>query len=128
MSMQGYQLTCQVSKFPSVVYMLENKLNKTPVKIYEASYKELDQEKLRVRMSGMPEPSFAELIDKYIRRAKAMGEPGYVYNEGNRVWHDKLETVLNSGDEETISAVTQNIKVFFDRLRPVRAARRAGGK
>ncbi len=108
--------------------MVDKKLNKTPVKIFEGSYKELAQEKLSVRVSGMPEPSFAELIDKYIRRGKAVGEPGYVYEGNNRLWHDKLETVLNSGDEETISAVTQNIKVFFDRLRPIRAARRAGGK
>lgn len=35
-------------------------------------------------------------------------------------WHAKLTEILASGDEATINAVTQNIDVFHDRLRPVR--------
>lgn len=110
--------------------MVDKTLNKNPVRIYSETYKRLDQEKIAARVAGRDEPSFAELIWMYMKKADAVdsGEPDYPYAESNRVWHDKLETVLNSGDEETISAVTQNIKVFFDRLRPVRAARRAGGR
>lgn len=35
-------------------------------------------------------------------------------------WHRKLTEILNSGDTPTIDAVTQNIDVFHDRLRPSR--------
>lgn len=40
-------------------------------------------------------------------------------------WHRKLTEILNSGDKPTIDAVTQNIDVFHDRLRPSRK-RKAG--
>jgi DNA-binding FadR family transcriptional regulator len=40
-------------------------------------------------------------------------------------WHRKLTEILSSGDEATIHAVTQNIDVFHDRLRPSRK-RKAG--
>lgn len=49
------------------------------------------------------------------------------YNPANRELHDKLETVLNSGDEMTIRAVVPNIEIFFERLRPA-SVRRANGK
>lgn len=35
-------------------------------------------------------------------------------------WHRKLTEILKSGDQPTIDAVTQNIDVFHDRLRPAR--------
>lgn len=47
------------------------------------------------------------------------------YPEDHRIWHKQLEAILTSGDSETIKAVTQNIEVFHDRLRPP-AARRKG--
>lgn len=110
--------------------MTEKKLYKNPIRIYESTYRLLDQEKLAIRIAGGDEPSYAQQIETYIRLAKSVDavEPEYSYVEANRPWHDKLEKILNSGDEATISAVTQNIEVFFDRLRPVRAARRVGGK
>jgi len=42
-------------------------------------------------------------------------------------WHRKLSAILASGDEDVIRAVTQNIDVFYDRLKPARAAE-AGGR
>lgn len=112
--------------------MLEKKATKNSVKLYESTYKELDEERLQARVKGLPEPTFAELIEKCLRASKK-GTPydkarEWHYEAANREWHDKLETVLNSGDEDTISAVSQNIKVFFDRLRPSKAARRVGGR
>ena len=100
--------------------MTEKKLYKNPIRIYESTYRLLDQEKLSIRIAGNAEPSYAEQIEAYIRLAKSVDavEPEYSYVEANRLWHDKLEAILNSGDEATISAVTQNIMVFFDRLRP----------
>lgn len=38
-------------------------------------------------------------------------------------WHRKLTEILKSGDQPTIDAVTQNIDVFHDRLRPARRRR-----
>ena len=38
--------------------------------------------------------------------------------------HQKLESILTSGDEKTIDAVVSNIEVFFERLRPARGAAR----
>ncbi len=38
-------------------------------------------------------------------------------------WHRKLTDILKSGDQPTIAAVTQNIDVFHDRLRPARRRR-----
>jgi hypothetical protein len=38
-------------------------------------------------------------------------------------WHRKLTEILASGDQPTIAAVTQNIDVFHDRLRPARRRR-----
>lgn len=40
------------------------------------------------------------------------------YRPGNSVLHDKLELILNSGDEETIKAVIPNIELNFNRLKP----------
>lgn len=51
--------------------------------------------------------------------AKALSEP----TESHR----KLTVILESGDEATISAVTQNIDVFYDRLRPARPQKRKAG-
>ena len=38
-------------------------------------------------------------------------------------WHRKLTEILGSGDQAMIAAVTQNIDVFHDRLRPARRRR-----
>lgn len=50
----------------------------------------------------------------------------YPYSESNRILHDKLETVLNSGDDMTIRAVVPNIEIFFERLKPANARRKSG--
>jgi hypothetical protein len=52
------------------------------------------------------------------------GNLPYPYAAENRDKHEKLEAVLNSGDEPTITAVVSNIEVFFDRLRPKTPARK----
>ncbi len=38
-------------------------------------------------------------------------------------WHGKLTEILKSGDQPMIDAVTQNIDVSHDRLRPARRKR-----
>jgi hypothetical protein len=48
------------------------------------------------------------------------------YSHENGSLHDRLETILLSGDEPTIAAVVSNIEVFFDRLKPQRGGRRSG--
>jgi hypothetical protein len=48
------------------------------------------------------------------------------YAEANRILHDKLERILNSGDTETLEAVIPNIELFFKRLKPSTKRRAAG--
>lgn len=64
-------------------------------------------------------------MDAYVAR-KTGTEGHYSYSPENRELHEKLETVLNSGDQMTIRAVVPNIEIFFERLRP-RNAKRANG-
>lgn len=54
------------------------------------------------------------------------GKIAYPYETDNRPLHDKLERVLNSGDEEILEAVVPNIEVFFKRLKPRRLVRKRG--
>ncbi len=48
------------------------------------------------------------------------------FKPANLDLHDKLETILNSGDLPTINAVVPNIEIFFARLQPATARRVAG--
>lgn len=64
-------------------------------------------------------------IDPPISIGKHERKVPYPYRGVNRELHDKLEAVLNSGDQKTLSAVVPNIELFFDRLKP--SARRAAG-
>lgn len=48
------------------------------------------------------------------------------YRPENRSLHDKLEAILNSGDEGVIGAVVPNIEIFFDRMKPPTTRRKTG--
>lgn len=50
----------------------------------------------------------------------------YPYRAANSQLHEKLETILGSGDDIVLKAVVPNIEVFFARLKP--AARRVSGR
>jgi hypothetical protein len=52
----------------------------------------------------------------------------YPYAEDARELHEKLETILSSGDTKTTQAVVPNIEVFYERLRPVSKKAAASGK
>ncbi len=42
----------------------------------------------------------------------------------NRELHEKLEAILNSGDQGIIGAVVPNIEIFHDRMRPAQRKQR----
>ncbi len=56
--------------------------------------------------------------------ATELSDIPYPYEDQNRSLHDKLETILNSGDEDTMLAVIPNIELFFKRLKPNRQGTR----
>lgn len=56
----------------------------------------------------------------------ATQSPEVHYATPNRELHEKLETILNSGDEMTIAAVVPNIEIFYARLKPISARRKSG--
>jgi transcriptional regulator with XRE-family HTH domain len=75
------------------------------------------------------------LAEQHSLRSLALelkGEPvaehqvGYPYFRTNRTLHDKLEAILNSGDQGVIGAVVPNIEIFFDRMRPPTTRRKLG--
>jgi hypothetical protein len=47
-----------------------------------------------------------------------------IYRTENRELHEKLEAILNSGDQRILDAVVPNIEVFYDRMRPAQRKRR----
>lgn len=55
------------------------------------------------------------------------GQQHFPYREGNRDLHEKLERVLNSGDEGIIGAIVPNVEIFFDRLKPAHRRTGTGG-
>lgn len=76
--------------------------------LMDLAVQSLAREKVTIQRPQQPQPS------------------GSVYAPTNKEWHDKLEAILNSGDEMTINAVIPNIEVFFERLKPVRRKRASG--
>ena len=88
-------------------------------------------EDVRVRLARERLP-LSRLINAYLRTWLAGGvvavtaDPSGPYLPQNRGLHDKLESILNSGDEGTIRAVVPNIEIFFERLKPSPSKRRSG--
>lgn len=105
--------------------MAESKKKKTlSIRVSEELNRALHQRKTDTGVSFQH-----AVIDFLHKWAKGTTEPQPIitelqrYPEPHREWHRKLEAILASGDTETIDAVTQNVKVFFDRLRPATARR-----
>ena len=59
-------------------------------------------------------------VADYLGKPAAKSAPATAAAAEPSAWHRKLTEILGSGDEATINAVTQNIDVFHDRLRPAR--------
>jgi hypothetical protein len=98
----------------------------------------LSRTQLEERVLTEREPSYRELLDRLFLHvidsvdqtlppaAQPSGEASFPYAAENRELHEKLEDILASGDEATITAVVSNIEVFRDRLRPRR--KRSSGR
>lgn len=85
------------------------------------------QERVRIAIAKKRLRSFQAAVEQalelWLQAPKATTSPAAAVEPTE--WHRKLTEILGSGDEATINAVTQNIDVFHDRLRPSRK-RKAG--
>jgi hypothetical protein len=99
---------------------------KVSVKIYEATRDSLEKEKMKLPSSRRPD--YADMLEpavtRWLNRENAADrgtDLASPYEAANVPLHEKLEEVLNSGDEGVIAAVVPNIEIFHDRLRPKRS-------
>jgi hypothetical protein len=77
--------------------------------------------------------SDGQLLQAFVRQLILLAvnedpEPGSLHSvpTKRRIYMEKLAKVLTSNDTEVINAVTQNIDVFFDRLRTEDATGKTG--
>lgn len=94
-------------------------LIKTTLRVQKSQHKKLKA--LCAEREVTIEAAMGEAIAMYLRgdaspAPKTTSVPAAEPTE----WHRKLTEILTSGDKPTIDAVTQNIDVFHDRLRPSR--------
>lgn len=106
--------------------VIENKGNKNLKIAFMGTeeYREaLQQEALnrKTKVQGLLEDAVAAYVAKPAEPGKpaiAAKPEAYPYKAENKTLHDRLEKILNSGDEATIRAVVPNIDIFFERLKP----------
>lgn len=110
--------------------MSEGKEILVGLKIWSKDHDWVEDEQKRIRNTQGKKPTQAELFQRmrnaYVPiadQAPKLSER-YPYTDRNRDLHDKLEKLLNSGDERTIKAM---VDFFFDRLKPT-PKRKAGGR
>lgn len=105
-----------------------------PVKISPEIWEQIkDWQNAERKRTGV-EPTQGQLIEQawkaFVNPEQNSADLGHdsseAYSSSNRSLHDKLEEILNSGDEMTIAAVVPNIEIFYARLKPATARRRTG--
>lgn len=95
---------------------------KRGLEIWASLHKEMKK-----RAAAMDIPLW-KAFDAAARQWLDKAEPSmpYPYAPANRDLHDKLEAVLNSGDEVAVQAIAPAVELFFARLKPASARRRSG--
>ena len=99
--------------------MPEEKRTTTNIRVYEETVEELRDVQTAIRKSTKVEPTYAELVERYMRIAKAQDldkaqpaaaepVPDASFQE-NREFHDMLEIVLNSRFRK---AIVENLQAF----------------
>lgn len=99
--------------------------DRKPVKISPEVWEQIKDWQNKERKETGVEPTQGNLIEKAWKAFVSTGAPTQAqepYTDGyapaNRAMHDKLESILNSGDEMTIAAVVPTLDIFFSRLKP----------
>lgn len=114
--------------------MVEHAKKKSSVKLYEWMLEAVDAEKSK-RKVGRKEPTYAELMAELWHRAGGFSgqpqikgvspppDPGVapkptivdnLETASANPWIVMLQTILHSGNTRAISAVQENLKLFFD--------------